>query len=115
MLLVSSKARSTPLYKGLSARFSRQLTFGEARDTDEAVKQALGVTKSPQLLLLPAAKGAEPVPYTGAAAPTPSSAQAPSFKEQSPDALCTCLQQAAERLAIKAPAMYWMMVVRGQV
>ena len=67
VLLVSAKSRSTPLYKGLSTRFSKQLVFGEGRDTDEALKQALGVSASPQLLILPpGSKGGEPIPYTGA-------------------------------------------------
>ena len=66
VLLISSKSRSTSLYKGLSARFSKQLTFGEARDSDEALKESLGVDESPQLLILPSAdKDFKPIPYTG--------------------------------------------------
>ena len=67
VLLISAKSRSTPLYKGLSSRFSDRLSFGEGRGSDEVLKEVLGVTDSPQLLVLPSTDAdAEPIQYTGA-------------------------------------------------
>ncbi|KAK9807192.1 hypothetical protein WJX73_006186 [Symbiochloris irregularis] len=65
VLLFSTKSASTPLYKGLSTRFSQHLQFGEARNTDAALAEALNVTSFPQLLVLPASAEAEAIPYTG--------------------------------------------------
>lgn len=66
VILVSAKARSTPLYKSLSARFNQYLSFGEVKEADEAVRESLGVTESPQLLVLPSGDVAgEPLKYTG--------------------------------------------------
>ena len=65
VLLFSTKAASTPLYKGLSTRFAQQLQFGEVRHTDEPLAAALNVSAFPQLLVLPASEGAPAIPYRG--------------------------------------------------
>ncbi|KAK9818342.1 hypothetical protein WJX72_010973 [[Myrmecia] bisecta] len=52
IVLVSSKGRTTALYKSLSCRFKGRLAFAEARDSVKEVVEELGAEELPALVVL---------------------------------------------------------------
>ncbi|KAL1922460.1 uncharacterized protein VTP21DRAFT_9999 [Calcarisporiella thermophila] len=64
-LLFTTKDRTTPLYKGLSAEFKDRILLGEVVSTEREVVAKLGVEKFPTLLVFPKGKDGEVVTYDG--------------------------------------------------